>query len=66
VLCLFERGVLFCVVCVIYVLRLIVVPLPPGKINNIMKYESTEDTGEQSKGTKSSNGNDCGLVAVLL
>jgi hypothetical protein len=28
---LFERGVLFCVMCVICVLRLIVVPLPPSK-----------------------------------
>jgi hypothetical protein len=40
---LFERGVLFCVMCVICVLRLIVVPLPPGKapfaikINNKLK-----------------------------
>jgi hypothetical protein len=29
--CLFECGVLFCVMCVICVLCLIVVPLPPGK-----------------------------------
>jgi hypothetical protein len=28
---LFERSVLFCVMCVICVLRLIVVSLPPGK-----------------------------------
>jgi hypothetical protein len=28
---LFERGVLFCVMCVTSVLCLILVPLPPGK-----------------------------------
>jgi hypothetical protein len=47
---LFERGMLFCVMCVICVLRLIVVPLPPDKkpfavkINISVFTEFCEDT----------------------
>jgi hypothetical protein len=48
---LFECGVLFCVMCVIRVLRLIVVPLPPGKNpfavkinnnNNLIQFNSLD------------------------
>jgi hypothetical protein len=37
---LFERGVLFCVMCVILVLCLIAVPLPPGKNSFTVKINN--------------------------
>jgi hypothetical protein len=39
---LFERGVLFCVICV-FVLCIIVVPLPPGKTNLQFKYNNNNN-----------------------
>jgi hypothetical protein len=45
---LFERGVIFCVMCVISVLCLIVVPLPPDKNPFAVKINNNGGEGKKN------------------